>query len=116
MNAHGGLSRGLFQRVMRGLDPRIHLLREKFLQRWMDCRVKPGNDDLSLPPPRDASCGSANQTPLAPAAIAARLPPHAAVGIFIVKNSRETMAAHFATAGLYREFACTRAVTGVIGS
>src|SRR5262245_32615368 len=30
---------------MRGLDPRIHLLlREKFLRRWMDCRVKPGND------------------------------------------------------------------------
>jgi hypothetical protein len=29
---------------MRGLDPRIHLLREKFLQRWMDCRVKPGNE------------------------------------------------------------------------
>jgi hypothetical protein len=25
--------------VMRGLDPRIHLLR------LMDCRVKPGNDD-----------------------------------------------------------------------
>jgi hypothetical protein len=25
--------------VMRGLDPRIHPLRE------MDCRVKPGNDD-----------------------------------------------------------------------
>jgi hypothetical protein len=31
-------------RVMRGLDPRIHFLREKFLRRWMDCRVKPGND------------------------------------------------------------------------
>jgi hypothetical protein len=29
---------------MRGLDPRIHLLREKLLRRWMDCRVKPGND------------------------------------------------------------------------
>src|SRR5262249_25400561 len=27
-----------------GLDPRIRLLREKFVQRWMDCRVKPGND------------------------------------------------------------------------
>jgi hypothetical protein len=27
-------------RVMRGLDPRIHLLAKK-----MDCRVKPGNDD-----------------------------------------------------------------------
>jgi len=25
--------------VMRGLDPRIHLL-----QKMMDCRVKPGND------------------------------------------------------------------------
>ena len=34
-------------RVMRGLDPRIHLLCEKF-----PCRVKPGNDDLmwSRPP------------------------------------------------------------------
>src|SRR5215475_10768172 len=30
--------------VMRGLDPRIHLLRKLFLRRWMDCRVKPGND------------------------------------------------------------------------
>ena len=43
------------QRVMRGqkrvedareraYDPRIHLLRKKSLRRWMDCRVKPGND------------------------------------------------------------------------
>jgi hypothetical protein len=30
--------------VMRGLDPRIHLLRKTFLQNGMDCRVKPGND------------------------------------------------------------------------
>jgi hypothetical protein len=30
----------------RAYDPRIHPLRKKFLQRWMDCRVKPGNDDL----------------------------------------------------------------------
>jgi hypothetical protein len=30
---------------MRGLDPRIHLLR-KTLSRVMDCRVKPGNDEL----------------------------------------------------------------------
>jgi hypothetical protein len=29
---------------MRGLDPRIHPLREKFLRRWMDRRVKPGDD------------------------------------------------------------------------
>jgi len=29
---------------MRGLDPRIHRLREKLLRRGMDCRVKPGND------------------------------------------------------------------------
>jgi hypothetical protein len=34
----------------RAYDPRIHLLRKKFLQRWMDCRVKPGNDDLNLTP------------------------------------------------------------------
>src|SRR5262249_18692340 len=33
---------------MRGLDPRIHLLRKTFLQRWMDCRVKPGNDGGSV--------------------------------------------------------------------
>jgi hypothetical protein len=29
--------------VMRGLDPRIHHL-PKTLSRWMDCRVKLGND------------------------------------------------------------------------
>src|SRR4051794_8513753 len=29
---------------MRGLDPRIHLLRKKLFKR-MDCRVKPGNDE-----------------------------------------------------------------------
>ena len=28
----------------RAYDPRVHLLRERFLRRWMDCRVKPGND------------------------------------------------------------------------
>src|SRR5262249_10854540 len=33
---------------MRGLDPRIHLLRESSLQRLMDCRVKPGNDELEF--------------------------------------------------------------------
>jgi hypothetical protein len=30
--------------VVRGLDPRIDLLREKKLSCGMDCRVKPGND------------------------------------------------------------------------
>jgi hypothetical protein len=30
-------------RVMRGLDPRIHLLAKK-----MDCRVEPSNDELNL--------------------------------------------------------------------
>jgi hypothetical protein len=30
---------------MRGLDPRIHPLREN-LAKKMDCRVKPGNDDV----------------------------------------------------------------------
>jgi hypothetical protein len=30
----------------RAYDPRIHLLREKFLRRRMDCRVKPGNDNV----------------------------------------------------------------------
>ncbi|WP_283843072.1 hypothetical protein [Bradyrhizobium sp. 2S1] len=29
---------------MRGLDPRIHHLRESLAKR-MDCRVKPGNDE-----------------------------------------------------------------------
>src|SRR5215471_14565063 len=29
---------------MRGLDPRIHLLRKKLFPKGMDCRVKPGND------------------------------------------------------------------------
>jgi hypothetical protein len=32
---------------MRGLDPRIHLLREKVLTK---IGVKPGNDDLNLAP------------------------------------------------------------------
>jgi hypothetical protein len=32
--------------VMRGLDPRINLLRKKLLRKWMDCRVKPGNDEV----------------------------------------------------------------------
>jgi hypothetical protein len=32
--------------VMRGLDPRIHFLR-KSLSKGMDCRVKPGNDDMN---------------------------------------------------------------------
>jgi hypothetical protein len=31
---------------MRGLDPRIHRLREKLLRSGMDCRVKPGNDGV----------------------------------------------------------------------
>ena len=29
----------------RAYDPRIHLLRKNVLQKSMDCRVKPGNDD-----------------------------------------------------------------------
>jgi hypothetical protein len=33
---------------MRGLDPRIHLLRKKSFAKMMDCRVKPGNDAPSL--------------------------------------------------------------------
>ena len=32
--------------VMRGLDPRINLLRKKLLRKWMDCRVKPGHDGV----------------------------------------------------------------------
>jgi NitT/TauT family transport system substrate-binding protein len=35
------------QIVARGLDPRVHLLRDKvFFRKRMDCRVKPGNDSL----------------------------------------------------------------------
>jgi hypothetical protein len=34
---------------MRGLDPRIHLLRQTF-SRKMDGRVKPGNDALNTVP------------------------------------------------------------------
>src|SRR6266404_7079093 len=33
---------------MRWLDPRIHLLLNDSLRKWMDCRVKPGNDGLKL--------------------------------------------------------------------
>ncbi len=29
---------------MRGLDPRIH---QKKIFEWMDCRVKPGNDEFT---------------------------------------------------------------------
>jgi hypothetical protein len=36
--------------VMRGLDPRIHPLLQKVLRRLMDCRVKPGNDELNQRP------------------------------------------------------------------
>ena len=46
--------------VMRGLDPRIHLLRKKSLRRRMDCRVKPGNDSgvaRSVLRPLDATNG-----------------------------------------------------------
>src|SRR5262249_57910527 len=32
----------------RAYDPRIHRLREKLFTKWMDCRVKPGNDSGSL--------------------------------------------------------------------
>jgi hypothetical protein len=32
----------------RAYDPRIHLLRKNSLRKWMDCRVKPGNDGLKL--------------------------------------------------------------------
>jgi hypothetical protein len=30
--------------VTRGLDPRVHLLRENIFAKRMDCRVRPGND------------------------------------------------------------------------
>jgi len=31
----------------RAYDPRIHLLWKKRVTKWMDCRVKPGNDKLA---------------------------------------------------------------------
>jgi hypothetical protein len=34
-----------YTRVIRGLDPRIHHLREKSLSKKMDGRVKPGHDE-----------------------------------------------------------------------
>jgi hypothetical protein len=36
----------LIEIVITGLDPVIHLLRKGVLRRFMDCRVKPGNDSL----------------------------------------------------------------------
>jgi hypothetical protein len=38
--------------VTRGLDPRVHHLREEHFTKKMDCRVKPGNDAEfgSIPP------------------------------------------------------------------
>jgi hypothetical protein len=39
--------------VMPGLDPGIHLASKIFLKR-MDCRVKPGNDELSCERARSA--------------------------------------------------------------
>jgi len=30
----------------RDYDPRIHLLRKKVFAKMMDCRVKPGNDEV----------------------------------------------------------------------
>jgi hypothetical protein len=34
----------------RAYAPRIHLLRKKSLRRWMDCRVKRGNDSEAVVP------------------------------------------------------------------
>jgi hypothetical protein len=36
------------QCVTRGLDPRVHRFRKKLVAKKMDCRVKPGNDDLPV--------------------------------------------------------------------
>src|SRR5262249_2436098 len=46
---NGVIRETLSSRVMRGLDPRIHLLRKRSLRRTMDCRVKPGNDSGVIP-------------------------------------------------------------------
>jgi hypothetical protein len=35
----------IFVFVIRGLDPRIHHASQRVVSKWMDCRVKPGNDD-----------------------------------------------------------------------
>src|SRR5262249_25377316 len=44
--------RGLVKPVIAGLDRAIHLLREKFLRRMMDPRVKPVGDRGLRRPPR----------------------------------------------------------------
>src|SRR5258707_501507 len=41
-----GVGRQNTQGVIRGLDPRIHHSSQKSLSKWMDCRVKPGNDGI----------------------------------------------------------------------
>ena len=68
---HARLSRAMDgscrQPVMRGLDPRIHLLRKMFLRRRMDCRVKPGNESgVCACAPRSATnkCTKRPPTPL----------------------------------------------------
>jgi hypothetical protein len=32
--------------VTRGLDPRVHHSSQEFFAKRMDCRVKPGNDEM----------------------------------------------------------------------
>jgi hypothetical protein len=46
--AEASVIAGLAKVVMPGLDPGIHLLREKSPCEGMECRVKPGNDSLTL--------------------------------------------------------------------
>ena len=41
--------RAAFAYVMRGLDPRIHDEIQRVLKVIMDCRVKPGNDEVGDP-------------------------------------------------------------------
>src|ERR1700730_3447493 len=43
---------GKLKLARKGLDPRIHLLREKVLRRSMDCRVKAGNERGWVQPAR----------------------------------------------------------------
>jgi len=41
----------------RACNPRIHLLCKDFFTKRMDCRVKPGNDEVSITSHRVTPCG-----------------------------------------------------------
>src|SRR5262249_51260056 len=65
--------------VMRGLDPRIHLLRE------MDCRVKPGNDRKEWPCTARKSSGAA-RCQILPPSISATSSAERLVNCFMARS------------------------------